>query len=61
MRPRAAPVSAGYNIGIDDVLDIVVWTHDGEPDHAGPTDGKISLPPLNEVQAAELTPSKLWT
>ena len=47
-------------IGAQDVLDINVWK---EPDlsRAVPVrpDGKISLPLLNDVQAAGLTPSQL--
>jgi len=48
-----AAVSAEYRIGIDDVLDIAVWntTTVSRTVPVRP-DGKISLPLLNEVQAA---------
>ena len=49
-----------YLIGAQDVLDISVWK---EPDLSRSVpvrpDGKISLPLLNDVQAAGLTPSQL--
>ncbi len=56
----AAPVGADYKIGIDDVLDIAVWNNT-TVSRTVPVrpDGKISLPLLNEVQAAGLTPSQL--
>jgi len=56
--PAAADVS--YTIGVDDVLDISVWK---EPDVSRSVpvrpDGKISLPLINDVQAAGLTPADL--
>lgn len=54
------PVGADYKIGIDDVLDIAVWNNT-TVSRTVPVrpDGKISLPLLNEVQAAGLTPSQL--
>ena len=54
------PVSAEYRIGVDDVLDIVVWNNT-TVSRTVPVrpDGKISLPLLNEVQAAGLTPPQL--
>jgi polysaccharide biosynthesis/export protein len=61
-RPPATDVGchADYVIGAEDVLDIAVW------DNAALTrtvpvrpDGKISLPLLNDVQAAGLTPMQL--
>jgi polysaccharide export outer membrane protein len=57
---NAAPVGADYKIGIDDVLDIAVWNNT-TVSRTVPVrpDGKISLPLLNEVQAAGLTPSQL--
>jgi polysaccharide export outer membrane protein len=58
--PAAADVS--YTIGVDDVLDISVWK---EPDVSRSVpvrpDGKISLPLINDVQAAGLTPADLAT
>jgi polysaccharide biosynthesis/export protein len=64
----AAPVAAGaqqieqgsYQIGAGDVLDIVVWRN---KDLSMPVvvrpDGFISLPIVNEVQTAGLTPAAL--
>jgi polysaccharide biosynthesis/export protein len=58
-----APASTGdttYVIGAEDVLHIAVWKENDltatEPVRA---DGKISLPLLNDVQAAGLTPMQL--
>lgn len=67
--PAAAPVSpagvavpADYVIGADDVLSIVFWRDkDMSADVAVRPDGKISLPLLNDVQAAGLTPEQLRT
>jgi polysaccharide export outer membrane protein len=57
----AAPDSA-YVIGPEDVLEIAVW---GNTDVTRTVpvrpDGKISLPLLNDVQAAGLTPMQLRT
>jgi polysaccharide export outer membrane protein len=54
-----APPSA-YLIGPDDVLSIVFWRDkDLSADVAVRPDGRISLPLLNEVQAAGLTPMEL--
>jgi polysaccharide export outer membrane protein len=51
-----------YVIGPQDVLDISVWK-EGDLSRAVPVrpDGKISLPLLNDVQAAGLTPTQLAT
>ena len=58
--PKAATDDPDYVIGADDILDISVWK---EPDITRRvpvrTDGKISLPLLNDLQAAGLTPMKL--
>jgi len=69
--PAAAPPAAAspangvavgpeYKIGIDDVLDIAVWNNT-TVSRTVPVrpDGKITLPLINEVQAAGLTPSQL--
>src|SRR5271170_7297296 len=55
----AAPVEE-YRIGAQDVLRIDVWK-EAELTRTVPVrpDGKISLPLLNDVQAAGLTPSEL--
>jgi polysaccharide export outer membrane protein len=54
------PDSASYKIGEQDVLNITVWK---EPQLSGPVvvrpDGKISVPLIDEVQAAGLTPMEL--
>lgn len=56
----ASPVDSTYVIGPEDVLHIAVWKEADltatEPVRA---DGKISLPLLNDVQAAGLTPMQL--
>jgi len=55
---QGCPVS--YRIGAEDVLDIAVWNNT-EISRTVPVrpDGKISLPLLNDVQAAGLTPIQL--
>lgn len=57
---RAATIDAAYVIGPQDVLDINVWK-ETELTRSVPVrpDGKISLPLLNDLQAAGLTPSVL--
>src|ERR1700726_531647 len=58
--PAAADPPSDYVIGADDTLHISVWK---EPDLTATLpvrpDGKISLPLLNDVQAAGLTPMQL--
>ena len=50
----------GYVIGPEDVLGIVVWREkDMSSDVVVRPDGKISLPLLNDVQAAGYTPEQL--
>jgi polysaccharide export outer membrane protein len=60
--PVGVPTTPDYVIGPDDVLTIIVWR---EKDMSGDVgvrpDGKISLPLVNEVQAAGLTPEQLRT
>ena len=57
---KSATADPNYVIGAQDVLDISVWK---EPDVSRVVpvrpDGKISLPLLNDVQAAGLTPTQL--
>ncbi len=64
--PGAAPAAAGpavpadYVIGPEDVLSVVYWRDkDMTGEVAVRPDGKISLPLLNDVQAAGLTPEQL--
>jgi polysaccharide export outer membrane protein len=49
-----------YKIGAEDVLDISVWKNQ-ELSRTVPVrpDGKVSLPLVNDIQAAGLTPSRL--
>src|SRR2546428_580830 len=56
----AAAVDGEYRIGPEDLLDVAVWNN-AAISRAVPVrpDGKISLPLLNEVQAAGLTPPQL--
>ena len=58
--PAAPAVPAEYVIGADDTLHVTVWK---EPDMSATLpvrpDGKISLPLLDDVQAAGLTPLQL--
>ncbi len=60
--PAAKPAATdpNYVIGAQDVLDINVWKED-QLTKTIPVrpDGKISLPLLNDVQAAGLTPTQL--
>ena len=66
MAPASAPapagvaLPAGYVIGPEDVLSIVFWRDkDMSADVVVRPDGKISLPLLNDLQAAGLTPDQL--
>jgi polysaccharide export outer membrane protein len=53
-------VPAGYVIGPDDVLSIVYWKDkDMSSEAQVRPDGKISLPLINEMTAAGLTPDEL--
>ena len=59
---RAADVAVppGYVIGPDDLLSIVYWKDkDMSSDAQVRPDGKISLPLINEITAAGLTPEEL--
>jgi polysaccharide export outer membrane protein len=56
------PTPEDYVIGSDDILGIVFWRDkDMTTDVQVRPDGKISLPLLNDVQAAGLTPDQLRT
>ena len=58
--PVGVPVTPDYVIGPEDVLTVVVWK---EADLSGDVtvrpDGKISMPLLNDIDAAGLTPEQL--
>jgi polysaccharide export outer membrane protein len=55
-----AAVPADYVIGADDVLSIIFWREkDLSSDVSVRPDGRISLPLLNEIVAAGLTPEQL--
>jgi polysaccharide export outer membrane protein len=57
---KGAPLPAGYVIGADDVLTIVFWRDkDLTAEVRVRPDGMISLPLLNDVRAAGLTPEEL--
>ena len=58
--PKPAPDSNSFRIGVEDVLDISV-RNDAEIQKVVPVrpDGKISLPLINDVPAAGLTPMEL--
>lgn len=57
---KTATADPNYIIGAQDVLDISVWK-EADVSRVVPVrpDGKISLPLLNDVQAAGLTPAQL--
>ena len=56
----AAPIPPDYTIGPDDVLVVVFWRQkDLSGEVAVRPDGKITLPLLNDVHAAGLTPDQL--
>src|ERR1041385_8876263 len=62
-KPPEAPSPTGldaYKIGPEDVLAITVWKNDAmsRPVNVRP-DGKISLPLLDDIEAAGLTPMQL--
>jgi polysaccharide export outer membrane protein len=57
---KPAPAAADYVIGAEDLLEISVWDNT-QISRTVPVrpDGKISLPLLNDVQAAGLTPMQM--
>jgi polysaccharide export outer membrane protein len=58
--PAGVATSPDFVIGPDDVLAIIFWREqDLSSEVAVRPDGKISLPLLNEIQAAGLTPEQL--
>jgi polysaccharide biosynthesis/export protein len=57
---EGVPLPSGYVIGAEDVLSIVFWRDkDMSADVVVRPDGKISLPLLNDMQAAGFTPDQL--
>ena len=60
IKPAGVPLPESYVIGPDDVLQVLFWRDkDMSSEVAVRPDGKITLPLLNEVQAAGLTPDQL--
>ncbi|MEO6486984.1 MAG: polysaccharide biosynthesis/export family protein [Thermoanaerobaculia bacterium] len=58
--PAGAPLPPGYVIGAEDMLSIVFWREkDMSADVVVRPDGKISLPLLNDIDAAGYTPEQL--
>ena len=59
--PSTTDMSKQYLIGPEDVLDIAVWKNCPDVCRTVPVrpDGKVSLPLVNDVQAAGLTPMDL--
>ena len=58
--PAGVVAPADYVIGPDDVLTVIFWREkDMSADVGVRPDGRISLPLLNDVQAAGLTPEQL--
>jgi polysaccharide biosynthesis/export protein len=58
--PRSAEMAVAYQIGPEDLLDISVWKN-LELSRVVPVrpDGKVSLPLVNDIAAAGLTPDEL--
>ena len=60
--PASAPLPPGYTIGSEDILTVVFWREkDLSTDVVVRPDGLITLPLINDVQAAGLTPEQLRT
>jgi len=59
--PTRPATPAGYVIGVDDVLSILFWRDKdlSASDITVRPDGKVTLPLLNDLQAAGLTPEQL--
>jgi polysaccharide biosynthesis/export protein len=58
--PAGVATPAGYKVGTDDVLTVVFWRDkDMSGDVVVRPDGKISVPLINDIQAAGLTPEQL--
>jgi polysaccharide biosynthesis/export protein len=59
--PTRPAAPNGYVIGVDDVLSILFWRDKdlSAPEITVRPDGKVTLPLLNDIQAAGLTPEQL--
>jgi polysaccharide biosynthesis/export protein len=58
--PRGIDVPADYVIGPDDILDVIFWRDkDMSSQVTVRPDGRVTLPLLNDVQAAGLSPEQL--
>jgi polysaccharide biosynthesis/export protein len=60
--PQGVPLPKDYVIGVEDVLNVVFWSataKDLSAEVLVRPDGKISLPILNDVPAAGMTPEQL--
>jgi polysaccharide biosynthesis/export protein len=58
--PAGVEVPADYVIGPDDILTIVFWREkDMSGEHQVRPDGRITLPLINDIMAAGLTPEQL--
>lgn len=60
LEPRTFEAAADFRIGPEDILDVLVWKNI-ELNRTVPVrpDGKISVPLVNDIQAAGLTPTEL--
>lgn len=60
LAPAGVPAPPGYTIGTDDVLIVIFWQEkEMSAEVTVRPDGKISLPLLNEIDAAGKTPEQL--
>ncbi len=58
--PEGLSTPTGYTIGTDDVLTVVFWQDkEMSGDVVVRPDGKVTLPLINDIQAAGLTPTQL--
>jgi polysaccharide export outer membrane protein len=58
--PSTTPLPSDYVIGVEDVLSVIFWREkDMSAEVVVRPDGKISLPMLNDIHAAGMTPEAL--
>jgi polysaccharide export outer membrane protein len=58
--PATTPLPSDYVIGVEDVLSVIFWREkDMSAEVVVRPDGKISLPMLNDIHAAGMTPEAL--